>query len=92
MKQARGLRGLLFRAYYWTVLRWLFHVEFNNQDARVVELMKTPPERLYRPDTSIIGWRKLCETDGTLGTASPTIDRQRPEDQFELRDNEGMTV
>lgn len=92
VKQARGLRGLLFRAYYWTVLRWLFHVEFNNQDARVVELMKTPPERLYRPDTSIIGWRKLCETDGTLGTASPTIDRQRPEDQFELRDNEGMTV
>jgi hypothetical protein len=25
-------------------------------------MMQTPPEHLYRPDLSIIGWRKLCES------------------------------
>jgi phenylpropionate dioxygenase-like ring-hydroxylating dioxygenase large terminal subunit len=61
--RATGLKALSFRAYYWTFLRWLFHVQFNNQDARMVELMKTPPERLYRPDISLIAWRHLCENE-----------------------------
>jgi phenylpropionate dioxygenase-like ring-hydroxylating dioxygenase large terminal subunit len=50
-----------FRIRYWAYLRWFFHYEFNNQDARVVEMMSTPPEHLYRPDASIIEWRKLFE-------------------------------
>jgi phenylpropionate dioxygenase-like ring-hydroxylating dioxygenase large terminal subunit len=61
VKHATGLQALLFRLRYWTVLRWVFHVQFNDQDARVVELMKTPPEQLYRPDHSLIAWRRLCE-------------------------------
>lgn len=61
MKQTTGLDALLFKFRYWTYLRWFFHGEFNDQDARVVEMMNTPPEELFRPDTSIIGWRKLCE-------------------------------
>jgi phenylpropionate dioxygenase-like ring-hydroxylating dioxygenase large terminal subunit len=61
VKHTRGLDALLFKLRYWTYLRWLFHGEFNNQDARVVEMMETPPEQLFRPDMTIIGWRKLCE-------------------------------
>ena len=56
-----AFKRALFHLRYWTYLRWIFHGEFNNQDAWVVEMMKTPPEQLYRPDLSIIGWRKLCE-------------------------------
>jgi hypothetical protein len=61
VKRTHGISRLMFRMRYWTYLRWIFHVEFNNQDARMVEMMKTPPEILYRPDRSIIGWRRLCE-------------------------------
>jgi len=32
----------------------------------MVRLMRTPPERLYRPDVSIIAWRKLAETARAL--------------------------
>jgi len=63
------LKRALFHVRYWAYLRWLFHGEFNDQDARVVEMMKTPPEQLYRPDLSIIGWRKLCESSQTQGPA-----------------------
>ena len=61
VKYTTGLPALWFRLRYWLYLRWIFHVEFNNQDARMVEMMQTPPEILYRPDASIIGWRRLCE-------------------------------
>jgi nitrite reductase/ring-hydroxylating ferredoxin subunit len=45
---------------YWLRERWVFHVQFNGQDAWMVELMpESGPERLYRPDASITGWRKL---------------------------------
>jgi phenylpropionate dioxygenase-like ring-hydroxylating dioxygenase large terminal subunit len=56
-----GWRALLFRLFYWTYLRWIFHGQFNGQDASMVESMRTPPERLYRPDLSLIAWRHLCE-------------------------------
>lgn len=61
VKYTTGLPAIWFRLRYWLYLRWIFHVEFNNQDARMVEMMQTPPEILYRPDASIIGWRRLCE-------------------------------
>lgn len=61
---ASGVRAWRFRAYYWTYLRWIFHVQFNHQDAIVVETMRTPPEQLYRPDISLIAWRALCEHQG----------------------------
>ena len=61
VKFTRGLDALLFRLRYWTYIRWIFHGMFNDQDAIMVETMDIPPERLYRPDVSIIAWRKLCE-------------------------------
>jgi len=62
LKHTTGLSAAMFRLRYWTYMRWIFHIEFNNQDARVVEMMETPPELLYRPDMTIIGWRKMAET------------------------------
>jgi len=48
--------------YYWAYARWADLGQFNRQDAWMVGLMpETAPERLYRPDVSITGWRKLCE-------------------------------
>jgi phenylpropionate dioxygenase-like ring-hydroxylating dioxygenase large terminal subunit len=62
VKQVSGAQAALFRAQYWLYRRWIFHVQFNNQDARMVELMpETSPERLFRPDASITAWRRLCE-------------------------------
>jgi phenylpropionate dioxygenase-like ring-hydroxylating dioxygenase large terminal subunit len=61
MTNACGLGAAKFRAFYRGYLSWIFHGQFNDQDAAMVELMKTPPEQLYRPDISLIEWRRLCE-------------------------------
>jgi hypothetical protein len=66
-----------FHARYWTYLRWLFHGGFNDQDALVVEMMRTPPEHLYRPDLSIIGWRKLCESAQTERLAEQSAGKEQ---------------
>lgn len=52
---------LRLRIWYWFYSRWVYHIRFNNQDVEMVQLMKTPPERLYRPDVSIVAWRRMCE-------------------------------
>jgi nitrite reductase/ring-hydroxylating ferredoxin subunit len=70
--QARGLRAWLFRLYYWTIVRWIFHGQFNDQDALMVDVMDAPPERLYRPDKAIIAWRELCETEVRQPTQATT--------------------
>jgi len=72
VQHRRGLGALQFRLYYWLYLRWIFHVQFNNQDASMVELMTTPPEKLYRPDISLIAWRHLCEAAVAAGDEAPT--------------------
>lgn len=61
VKHASGIGAWLFRLRYWLLLRWVFHVQFNDQDAQMVELMRTPPEQLFGPDHSLIAWRNLCE-------------------------------
>lgn len=61
VKHTRGPGALLFRLRYWLLLRWVFHVQFNDQDASMVERMRTPPEQLFGPDHSLIAWRRLCE-------------------------------
>lgn len=37
----------------------MFHGNFSSQDHWMVENTDAPPERLYRPDISLIKWRKL---------------------------------
>ena len=44
-------------------IRWLFHGQFSGQDKWMVEVTDAPPERLYRPDDSLLQWRKLAEDD-----------------------------
>jgi nitrite reductase/ring-hydroxylating ferredoxin subunit len=59
--QARGLEAARFRAKYRLWFRWIFHGMFHDWDQWIIEQMEIPPERLYRPDASITGWRRLCE-------------------------------
>ena len=42
-------------------IRWLFHGNFSSQDHWMVAETNAPPERLYRPDSSLIEWRRLVE-------------------------------
>lgn len=42
-------------------IRWLFHGNFSNQDHWMVAETDAPPERLYRPDVSLLEWRRLVE-------------------------------
>ena len=60
-KAASGTQALMFNLRYKAYIGWVFHKQFNDQDAAMVETMDIPPERLYRPDVSIIAWRKMCE-------------------------------
>ncbi len=57
----RGLGRLAFYAKYLGFIRWLFHGQFSAQDKWMVEVTDAPPERLYRPDDSLLKWRKLAE-------------------------------
>jgi phenylpropionate dioxygenase-like ring-hydroxylating dioxygenase large terminal subunit len=57
----QGLRALPFYAKYLGAIRWLFHGQFSGQDKWMVEVTDAPPEKLYRPDDSLLQWRKLAE-------------------------------
>ena len=54
-----GFGKLFFYLKYLLGIRWLFHGQFSGQDHWMVSETDAPPERLYRPDISIIEWRKL---------------------------------
>ncbi|GLZ47737.1 (2Fe-2S)-binding protein [Actinomycetospora sp. NBRC 106375] len=56
-----GWKAAAFKATYLTAIRWLFHGQFTAQDAWMVDVMDSPPERLYRPDLSLTAWRKHIE-------------------------------
>ena len=57
----RGMKVVPFYPKYLGFVRWLFHGEFSAQDRWMVEVTDAPPERLYRPDESLLKWRKLAE-------------------------------
>lgn len=56
-----GLAKALFYFKYLAGIRWLFHGQFSAQDHWMVAETDAPPERLYRPDISLIEWRRLVE-------------------------------
>lgn len=66
----RGRKVLPFYAKYLGAVRWLFHGQFSGQDKWMVEVTDAPPERLYRPDDSLLQWRRLAEdtTEERLAT------------------------
>jgi hypothetical protein len=57
----KGAKVLPFYAKYLGWVRWLFHGQFSGQDKWMVEVTDAPPEKLYRPDDSLLKWRKLAE-------------------------------
>lgn len=62
VSRAHGWQVPAFYLRYWLYRRWLYHVQFNNQDSRIVELTpESSPAPLFRPDISITAWRRLCE-------------------------------
>jgi phenylpropionate dioxygenase-like ring-hydroxylating dioxygenase large terminal subunit len=67
-----GLAKWTFYAKYLLWIRWLFHGNFSAQDHWMVSVTDAPPERLYRPDVSLLEWRRLVESG-----SDPTIDRRR---------------
>lgn len=58
----KGLKTIPFYIKYLGAVRWLFHGQFSAQDKWMVEVTDAPPEKLYRPDDSLLQWRKLAET------------------------------
>ncbi|GAA3733183.1 nitrite reductase/ring-hydroxylating ferredoxin subunit [Spinactinospora alkalitolerans] len=65
-----GAKARLFQLKYLAAIRWLFHGQFTQQDAWMVDVMDAPPEKLYRPDLSITAWRKHIED--TAPVVQPT--------------------
>lgn len=57
----KGWRTLPFYVKYLGFVRWLFHGQFSGQDKWMVEVTDAPPEKLYRPDDSLLKWRKVAE-------------------------------
>ena len=58
----QGIARLGFYARYLGGIRWLFHGNFSGQDHWMVSATDAPPERLYRPDVSLLEWRRLVES------------------------------
>ena len=54
-----GLAKWWYYLKYLFVIRPMFHGHFSSQDHWMVDNTDAPPERLYRPDISLIKWRKL---------------------------------
>lgn len=54
-----GIKKWLYYLQYLLQIRWMFHGNFSGQDHWMVEETNAPPERLYRPDISLLEWRKL---------------------------------
>lgn len=67
-----GLAKAGFYAKYLGGIRWLFHGQFSGQDHWMVAETDAPPERLYRPDISLIEWRRLIEEGNPFDAADPT--------------------
>lgn len=67
-----------FELGIWICSRCIYHVRFNGQDTRMVQLMRTPPERLYRPDLSIVAWRRMCEKALSNSTGPGSSLRRTP--------------
>jgi phenylpropionate dioxygenase-like ring-hydroxylating dioxygenase large terminal subunit len=66
-----GLGDLTFKLKYLAYIRWAFHGQFTGQDAWMVDVMDCPPERLYRPDRSVIEYRRLVEEQHRQGGWAP---------------------
>jgi phenylpropionate dioxygenase-like ring-hydroxylating dioxygenase large terminal subunit len=74
VKRATGRERLRFRLFYQFWAGWAFHGLFNDEDALMVDVMDAPPERLYRPDSSLTAWRVHCEKNARGPAQATTRD------------------
>ena len=72
----------VFRIRYWTYIRWINQRLFTNQDGVMISNMDAPPERLFRPDLSIVAWRKYCEQARDSGGKSKGPEKQPSEEEL----------
>ncbi len=70
-----GLARSWFYAKYLGGIRWLFHGGFSAQDHWMVSETNAPPERLYRPDASLLEWRRLVEDGNPFDPGTPVAIR-----------------
>jgi nitrite reductase/ring-hydroxylating ferredoxin subunit len=83
MKRTRGFGMLKWKLRYWVYIRYIHHHLLNRrEDGFIVSKMSCPPEQLFRPDISIVGWRHWCHKHARR---APT-DAELPstEKQFEI--------
>ena len=75
VKFTGGIDKLVFKLRYWSYIRWINQHLFTRQDGVMIQAMDAPPERLFRPDLSIIAWRKMCEQarGQESGRETPTV-------------------
>ena len=75
VSQAKGIKAAWFRLRFWLYIRWAYMWQFNRQDQQMIEQVSIPPERLFRPDKSIITWRAHLERSarGVQGTTGETV-------------------
>ncbi|MEM9134805.1 MAG: Rieske 2Fe-2S domain-containing protein [Actinomycetota bacterium] len=74
-----GVNKAVFFSKYLGGIRWLFHGDFSAQDHWMVAETDAPPERLYRPDVSLLEWRRLVEGDNPFDSAPETAVSISPE-------------
>jgi phenylpropionate dioxygenase-like ring-hydroxylating dioxygenase large terminal subunit len=77
------LEKLVHHSKYDLYRKWLFHKQFNGQDAAMVEWVTRDdgPERLFRPDKSVTAWRRMVEKSvrGEPVPGSATTTPEAPE-------------
>ena len=61
VSHAKALKAAWFWLRFWLYIRWAYMWQFNRQDQQMIEQVRIPPERLFRPDKSITVWRAHCE-------------------------------
>src|SRR5262249_40356463 len=79
IKTRSRLRAIMFKTWYWTWGRWVWHHNFNSQDFTMVSSVDTSnPEILFRPDSSIRQLRRFIEADPRWpdAAASTTSDEE----------------
>ena len=61
VRHTSGLGALLWRLRVRSYLRLFHRIMLQRwEDGFIVEAMDCPPERLFRPDSAIIAWRRWC--------------------------------
>jgi phenylpropionate dioxygenase-like ring-hydroxylating dioxygenase large terminal subunit len=72
----KGIKKYLFYIWYLLGIRWMFHGNFSGQDHWMVDNTDAPPERLYRPDISLIEWRRLFSEPHPLQSETTETETQ----------------